>query len=132
MNQDLAWAAGLFEGEGCFSPRRPNGKQSMHLYAAIASTDEDVVLRFAEIVGVGNVVKLRKRLPHHKDAWRWSVNGDTVERVYDLLSPWLGKRRKARYAELLAERHEYEKVRVRGNRRHDPITGQFTMGRLPR
>jgi hypothetical protein len=32
--EEIAWAAGLFEGEGCFSPRRPSGRNSMHLSAA--------------------------------------------------------------------------------------------------
>lgn len=114
----------------------------MHLYAAISMTDEDVVRRFAEIVGFGNVqYQPRKQRPHHTPTWRWAVNGEAVERLYALLEPWLGERRKARYAELLRERREYEAERRHENQRRgtrvaqasrDPRSGRFvTQGRLP-
>jgi len=101
----------------------------MHLYAGLVSTDEDVVSRFAAIVGVGFVSEVRPRRSHHKHAWRWGANGEDVERVYALLAPWLGERRQARFHELLAERRAYERDRDGRAKRFPRFA--FTQGRLP-
>ena len=139
--EDLAWAAGLFEGEGCFSPRRPSGRKSMHLHAAVTSTDRDVIERFAQILEFGHInYSARKARPHHTPTYRWFVNGEEVERLYELLEPWLCGRRRARYAELLAERRHYETVNRATHRRigtltaqrsRDPNTGRFLPQRVP-
>lgn len=47
--EEIAWAAGLFEGEGCMT--RSGSQKVMRL----VSTDEDTVRRFWEIVAVGKV-----------------------------------------------------------------------------
>lgn len=107
---ELAWAAGLFEGEGCFYLRRATGKRSVHLGACLAMADEEIVRRFSEVVGVGVVAKNQRRLqrPHHSVTWRWQANGPAVSIVYELLGPWLGTRRRTRYAEILDARLAYE------------------------
>lgn len=48
--QEIAWAAGLFEGEGCISTY-----QGDHTQLTLVSTDFDVIERFHRIVGVGTV-----------------------------------------------------------------------------
>ena len=102
-----AWAAGLFEGEGSFSPHKNGG--FFGLRASLASTDEDVVRTFHRIVAVGTVTGPHSRgKAHLKPHWRWQTSGADVERVYRLLEPWLHSRRRARYGELLAERRTYE------------------------
>src|SRR4051812_10898075 len=50
---EIAWAAGLFEGEGCLRVNDTYGAKRPR--AELVSTDEDVVRRFHAIVGVGNV-----------------------------------------------------------------------------
>lgn len=47
MSDKIAWAAGLFEGEGCSSWNNRNKRISLQL----ATTDEDVVLRFKRAIG---------------------------------------------------------------------------------
>jgi len=47
--EEIAWAAGLFEGEGCIT------MTSGHAVLRLSNTDEWVVRRFAEIVGRGVV-----------------------------------------------------------------------------
>ena len=86
----VAWAAGLFEGEGTFSFSQQRARASM------ASTDEDVLRRFVEVVGVGGVGHIAPRKPHHKPAWQWWANGEDAEAVFELIGPWLGERRLAR------------------------------------
>lgn len=66
---ELAWAAGLFEGEGsCFARKKDSGHHYIEL--SLASTDEDVLRRFHDAVGVGTVHGPRK-LPGRKPIWTW-------------------------------------------------------------
>lgn len=91
---EIAWAAGLFEGEGCISHFRRAGGEDLQI--ALVMTDEDVVLRFHEIVNRGKVYG-----PYHppshgdqrKQFWRWAALGDAAHDVLDLLGPWLMSRR---------------------------------------
>ena len=96
--EEVAWAAGLFEGEGTFVFSAQRARASM------ASTDEDVLRRFHVIVGVGGIGPVSPRKPHHKPAWQWWANGAEAEIVFNLLSPWLGRRRLARGASVVAAR----------------------------
>lgn len=98
--EQLAWAAGLFEGEGCFNAhRRADGKFSVQ--ARLAMTDEDVVRRFADVIGVGCVYGPMARGPGRQATYDWSL-GDAreVRAVITLLLPWLGSRRKAKALEV--------------------------------
>ena len=100
MADTRAWAAGLFEGEGCFNvTQRPSGK--VQVQARLAMTDRDIVERFAQVVGVGTVTDGRKRRPNEKRIYEWYVNEATkVIAVIDMLLPWLGERRKAKALEV--------------------------------
>jgi hypothetical protein len=98
--EQLAWAAGLFEGEGCFNAhRRSDGQYSVQ--ARLAMTDEDVVRRFAAIVGLGRVYGPISRQSGRKPTYDWA-SGDArdVCAVIKLLLPWLGNRRTAKAAEV--------------------------------
>jgi len=82
---DVAWAAGLFEGEGHF------GKKGQ---ASLASIDEDVVRRFHKIVGVGTVIEGRTRVG--RPFWNWRVSSrDGTLGVGELFEPFLSERRRA-------------------------------------
>lgn len=104
----VAWAAGLFEGEGCFyvkNDSRPGRKPRP--VAALKMTDEDVVKLFLATVRYGTVSGPHKSLSRdgrtHKPVWTWRCTGDDVLAVYDLLLPWLGERRRHRGMEVLRE-----------------------------
>lgn len=93
---EVAWAAGLFEGEGNFhvNAERKTAK------AGLSSTDEDAVRRFAEIVGVGKVYGpyfYPENRMMKKERWDWITwkTADT-QAVFDLLSSWLCARRRAK------------------------------------
>jgi hypothetical protein len=121
VSYEEAWAAGLFEGEGCFSMQRRYGRgagstRHVILSATLSTTDEDVIRRFAAAVGMGNVSGPREPNRGQKLVWYWSVTGQKIERLYALLEPGLGERRRTRYAELLAERRAYEAATHRNGR----------------
>jgi len=94
-----AWAAGLFEGEGNIShsdDAREHGWQ-----VTLISTQEDVIRRFGEHIGLGKV----SRSPNHQEDeqhWGWKLTQpDGIRLFYRRIAPWLGQRRKAKFAEAL-------------------------------
>lgn len=90
--QDVAWAAGVFEGEGSLYLR--NVSSGKYATAEVKMTDEDIVRRFAAIVGVGNVYFKPERRLNWKNCWAWTVNGKAgVSKVGEMFRPWLGVRR---------------------------------------
>ena len=114
--RDLAWAAGLFEGEGSVylknqAPKK-DGTLIFHPCINMAITDEDVLQKFVAIIGVG------KAIPEHcirkganKLRWGWSVQGKNAYRVATILFPYLGMRRKNKFIEIFGN----EKVEQRWN-----------------
>lgn len=94
---DLAWLAGLIEGEGYLGIVRGRG------VVRVAMTDADVVERMRAVSGVGLVGDLPRRADHHKAVRVWTVQRDAV--VPGLLlavAPLLGARRRIRASEILA------------------------------
>ena len=90
---EIMWAAGLFEGEGSassyFGATRKNGR--VPGYVALGMKDEDVVRKFAAIMGIGKIYHCRTG----SQLWRWQTTNkrDTV-RALVLLYPWVGPRRR--------------------------------------
>lgn len=114
--QEIAWAAGLFEGEGCISFAPRNGR--IRAVFQMAMTDQDVVERFAQIVGVG---KVRGPIPKgegNQPQWCYRA-GMRAEIFYlaELLGPFLGVRRSAKLRECLAAFEEQGPPRWGGHNR---------------
>jgi hypothetical protein len=84
----VAWAAGLFEGEGCIT------MSDGHVVLQLKMTDEDIVRRFDDIVGYGRVYGPYSYSERRKPFWVWLVQGDAVFSILELLAPWLGERRR--------------------------------------
>jgi hypothetical protein len=91
--EDIAWAAGLFEGEGTVGTQET--AERIRVRFALAMTDEDVVRRFRRILGVGHVNGPNWHKGSTKPQWRWSATKRAdVAIVSDLLYPFLGERRR--------------------------------------
>jgi hypothetical protein len=108
---DLAWAAGLFEGEGCFqrnsTENLPRVKQKrVYLGMTILSTDHDVLVRFQRVVTVGKIRgPLGQLQPHFKPQWAWSTSGKHALALCadPRFVNHLGARRRARLTEIITE-----------------------------
>lgn len=101
---DLAWAAGLFEGEGTVTRKR--GKGTAHRWqAAVIMTDEDVLRKFSEVVGIGRFYgPYQPKNPAAKPIWRWTTTKkDEVEKLFGLIGAWLGERRRAKFELSIAD-----------------------------
>jgi hypothetical protein len=101
---EVAWAAGLFEGEGTVFYSLKSGYS-----VSLASTDLDVVERFAAVVGFGRVSDARRpsgatSKSHWRDVYEWRATRRAhVEQLHALIGDYLGNRRTAKFEEVLAQ-----------------------------
>jgi hypothetical protein len=113
----IAWATGVFEGEGCIAYNR--GTPELH----VDMTDEDILRRVMAIFG-GNVTGPYAR-GKNKPIYSWRLSGiKPVQEILDLMWPLLGERRRARAEEMLAQYHAAPVYRRRGR-------GERAAGVLP-
>ena len=116
---EIAWAAGLFEGEGsCFVSRRQD-RPVVRIGMTMRMADRDVVERFHRIVGVGQftgpIVHIRKtdgkRL---KDVFEWRTGSwHVINDLYVLFKPWLADRRRGQFELALTRGRPKSPVRRR-------------------
>jgi hypothetical protein len=102
----IDWATGLFEGEGSFYLNRltKRGKAYAYCCAQVKMADEDIVRRFAEVMGLGSIFFHKRAKPHHKDQWVWRCHGKQDTRaVFQAMKPMLGPRRIEQAEKVLAE-----------------------------
>jgi hypothetical protein len=105
----LAWAAGILEGEGCFSLHyRKHKSGNIHPSFAIhcEMTDEDVIEYLQETFNVGTICyrEGRERASGYigKDSTIWSVQKqEHTLQVLRLIEPWLFSRRKEKVTEMI-------------------------------
>lgn len=106
---ELAWAAGFFDGEGWAAAARQGRGDKRRAQARVNQADPRGVpaalIRFqAALGGLGRIGG-----PHREtgriDLYRWDVSsrGD-VERLQELLAPWLGQVKLAQLAAALGQR----------------------------
>jgi hypothetical protein len=104
MGEKIAWAAGLFEGEGtvsCYIRKRGSRRPAPRV--AMGMTDPKTVEQFAEIMGFGTISVTRKAVVNRKAIYRWQVGSwKDAEAAFSILGPWLHARRFAQFEKLLA------------------------------
>jgi hypothetical protein len=93
---DIAWAAGLLEGEGSFLKKT----KRKTILISCQMTDLDVLQRLKTIFG-GSIYNTTKAKPHHKDAWSWCIFGTNAARVMELIKPYMLARRYIAIEEVL-------------------------------
>jgi len=102
---ELAWLAGVLEGEGCFyltTRHNKDGTPRPLISIICCMTDEDVIRRIHMLVGSGNVHMRDRRPGGYKLAWTWQDSRvSTVVPLLTLLRPLMGARRGAKIDELL-------------------------------
>lgn len=98
-DQLMAWAAGLYEGEGSIFWHTANNGPRMQL----SSTDHDVLARFVDVVGVGRIYgPYVKAAPARLPRWDWQIGGHAkCCRLMTAFAPYLGERRRAKAVEVL-------------------------------
>jgi hypothetical protein len=101
-SEEIAWAAGLFEGEGHIGNRPYSDRLGTQRVLRLRMTDHDVVERFAVIVGGGTIYGPFVR-GRWKPIWDWQcTRWEDIERILTAFRPLLGVRRGVAADELLA------------------------------
>jgi len=102
--REIAWAAGLFEGEGSIGASRNRKKKTQTPLLQLSMTDGDTVQRFASILGLGRTYRPYDRGLNCKPSYTWRLTSfEKAQAVIAMFWPWLGVRRKKRALEILAE-----------------------------
>ena len=104
--EDLAWAAGFFDGEGCTSFNKRVGKTGklgrIVIQVSISQNDPEVLYRFQKIFdGRGKIYFLKKCGNKKNDSYRWNASSHkNVLFVLEHMWPYLGtlKRKQAEKA----------------------------------
>lgn len=98
---DLAWAAGLIDGEGCISlnavrTRSKSGRLTYELRVVVNNTDIRLLNRLREVLGVGFICPMKRYSARHRPAWQWEVKSRKAETVIRAVLLYLvGKREEA-------------------------------------
>lgn len=86
---EIAWLAGLIEGEGSFVviPTK--------VRLTVAMTDSDIIKRLHNVTNVGHIHPCRTRAKeHYKPVTIWAVSRQRhLYPLVKLIRPWLGQRR---------------------------------------
>ena len=96
---DVAYIAGLFDGEGCVSykqymRKRPHNKKpypTWQIRLEIAMTDKSILIWINEMLGVGTVGEKRYKTKYTKGwkkQWRWRCSHRDAFKVCCLLFPY--------------------------------------------
>lgn len=99
---DLAWLAGLLEGEGSFSLGKAGRSRFLSPRIDLGMTDEDVVARAAKLMGISNYHQVRGRKNGWKPFYRLVFAGERCARLMRLLLPYMGNRRSDRIRSILS------------------------------
>ena len=96
MDNELAWAAGFFDGEGSFNVS--GNHKSLRLNASITQTDPRALRRFRRAVdGIGSVIGPYERAGR-KPQWMWQVQSfEDVRRVAVILWKFLGPVKRSQF-----------------------------------
>lgn len=96
---EIAWLAGLLEGEGSFLRPPPSAPRQPRV--CIHMTDEDVVQKVASMLGL-QYLHLKDLNPGKwKRTYKLDIKGSRALKVMELVYPHMGKRRRERIDEIL-------------------------------
>lgn len=103
QDTDIAWVAGLLEGEGCFSIyERKNRPNTTDCAIHCEMTDEDVIRKLHNIVGVGNI-SYRPARRNRQPTWILSVyKKHDIFKILISIMPYMSKRRLAKASEIFS------------------------------
>jgi hypothetical protein len=128
--EELAWAAGVFEGEGTITIGRRGRDDTYRLIVTLGNTDAEMVDFFHERWGGWKQPAYGER-PGRQPAWYWTVAGPRAEDFLRELAPHVRTQRVRRKVELGLEfrasqsRLKREQARPEYKERHRDLYAQM-------
>lgn len=106
---DIAYFAGLFDGEGCVSitPRSNTKRQTFRLQIHITSTNEWIIqqLRFAFGGSIHFVPENSER--NWKASWRWWIGDQKALKFLEIVYPYLKLKKPQVELAIQFQKHKY-------------------------
>ena len=100
VDTELAYAAGLFDGEGSISLARQRNNRSHSPQVAVASNGCEVLRWLQKLFG-GSIVTKQPRKPAHSVSYDWRLTDRRALTFLHLIRPYLVIERKIRRIDLL-------------------------------
>lgn len=88
---ELAWIAGIIDGEGCIDLRKteyPSGNNSYQPIISVEMTHKETIYRLQELFNLGSIY-YRSRKANHKNAYNWTVCSDNAFYVAKLIKDYV-------------------------------------------
>lgn len=94
--KDIAWLAGILEGEGSFVSHGDSPK------ILVSMVDRDIINRVARLFKINPLeIKPRKSNPEHQTQWLAAIHGDIAAQWMMTIYSFMGGRRQTKIKELL-------------------------------
>ena len=92
---DLAWSAGIFDGEGCvvLATRKYAHRTGYALRLTVANTDVRMLKRLKQIFKVGHLYTHKRKNVVRRDCWIWLLSGNNARNFLALVYPYLVTKR---------------------------------------
>ena len=100
-NDELAYLAGVFDGEGSFGIWSKGVGKTKQLRVNVDMADSDIIMRFLTFFKTGVVYSRVPTDPKHKLMYSWRVNHkETAVNILRRMLPYLSKRRQSKFHEV--------------------------------
>lgn len=129
---ELAWLAGLIDGDGCISMTRrsPTGRCVNPQYVSVlkVSMCHELTVRYVhELVGFGSVSYKDRGVPGHRPQWSWWATNRQMIRVLEAIRPYLFT--KAEEADIALEWGRLPLAKRGGRRGSSPVSPELLAAR---
>lgn len=108
---DLAWAAGLFEGEGTFTIGIRRSDETYRIIAMVGNTDFQIIEFFRH--RWDGYISQRKDAPGRKTAWHWTLIGPRAYAFIRQIRPFLRTDRVLAKADLCIAFRQHKEQNLR-------------------
>lgn len=100
--EEIAWLAGLLDGEGCFDFHMNSKSGRKFPRIRIQMKDLDVIKRVKDVMGGGQICKETGRKKNHSTTYILrQCKRDELAVILPLILPWMSKRRAERIKEMI-------------------------------
>ena len=125
---DLAWFAGIIDGEGCIRGYRTKvikGKSGVNLSVTVQMTSKRTIVNLKRIAKMGTILE-KKRVKHYRQIYVWAVWAQQGAKLLKEILPFLyTKQKQAKIFLKIAESMNYKKLRGRTSERERKWQDKF-------
>lgn len=98
-NTDIAWAAGIMDGEGTVRINRVAAginrriNAAYQLYVTVNMVDKEAILKLQTIFGGSVTLQKSRNTERHNPTWKWLISDESAVKVLREMQPYLVTKR---------------------------------------